>query len=960
MQGYIRIRGARVHNLKNLDVDIPKDKLVVITGLSGSGKSSLAFDTIYAEGQRRFVESLSSYARQFLGIMDKPDVDVIEGLSPAISIDQKSVTRNPRSTVGTITEIYDYLRLLYARLGKVYCYNCGQKVEAQTVQMICDSILKLPQKMQKDEVKLLILSPLVKSKKGRFEELFSSLVIKGFARVKVDDEIKELEDEIALDKFQKHDIEVVIDRLVIKEDSNKDEEIVKRLTDSIETGVNMSDGEIIISSYEKEFDDILFSEKFACAKCHISFPSIEPHTFSFNSPYGACLNCSGLGVVRNIEPTLLYNPNLSITEGGIYPWSRNMDVNSWRLSQIEAVAKKYNFNIRKPLKIFTQEQLNIIFYGSGDDLYKINYSNRDGRNGIYESKYEGIIPNLERRYKETDSDYIRREIEQYMVEKECSECKGKRLKKESLSVFIDKFNIHDVTNMNIENLSKWINDISEEGKLFSKGELEIGSKIFREISTRLNFLSSVGLSYLTLSRKAGTLSGGEAQRIRLASQIGTGLTGVLYVLDEPSIGLHQKDNERLLLSLKKLRDLGNSVLVVEHDEDTMYNSDWIIDLGLGAGEHGGNLIAEGDYETILKNENSITAKYLRKERVVGSDYLGKRREGNGKSIEVKGAKEHNLKNIDVKFPLGKFICVTGVSGSGKSSLINDVLYESLSKEIYKSKRSVGIFKEIKGIENIDKVIDIDQSPIGRTPRSNPATYTGLFTFVRDLFAKTTEARARGYKAGRFSFNVKGGRCEVCRGDGVIKIEMQFLPDLYIECEECMGKRYNREALQIDYKGKSIADILDMTVEEALDFFDKIPLIKNKLKTLEKVGLSYVKLGQRSTTLSGGEAQRIKLATELSKRSTGKTLYILDEPTTGLHFADIDKLLEVLHSLVDRGNTVIVIEHNLDVIKTADWVIDLGPDGGDGGGKIVAEGTPEEIMNNQKSYTGNWLKRNMGK
>lgn len=958
MADQIKVKGARVHNLKNLDIDIPKNQMVVITGLSGSGKSSLAFDTIYAEGQRRYVESLSAYARQFLGLMEKPDVDYIEGLSPAISIDQKSSSRNPRSTVGTVTEVYDYLRLLYARIGDPHCYNCGRTVKAQTVQDIVDAIFEFPID-KSSEVKLILLAPIVKARKGTYEELFTSFLAKGFSRARVNGEVISLEDEIDLDRYKKHNIELVIDRLVLKKESKSDSEYLKRVTDSVERGLNIGEGEIIaMKVMGKESEDTLFSEKFACSYCGISFSEIEPHTFSFNSPYGACPACNGLGMVREIDPSLIYNPRLSITEGGIYPWSRNVDVNSWRLSVIKSVAERYDFDIRKPIGKLPEEILQIILYGAGKEKLSVEYSNNHGNYVKYTTKYEGVIPNLTRRYKETDSEFMRTEIEKYMRDIPCSVCLGKKLKPEALAVTIANKNIDDLVNLSIKDAYGWLESISSDKKALTEQKIEIARILFKEILTRLNFLNSVGLDYLTLSRTARTLSGGEAQRIRLASQIGTGLTGVLYVLDEPSIGLHQRDNKRLLNSLENLKKLGNSVLVVEHDEDTIRNSDWIIDLGPGAGEHGGELVAEGTPEEIIKSKKSVTGEYLSGRKIVGEDFIKEKstKRGNNKNLIIKNASEHNLKHINVNIPLGKLVCITGVSGSGKSTLINDILYKSLSNYFYKSRKKPGKHDEILGLENIDKVINIDQSPIGRTPRSNPATYTGLFTHIRDIFAQTPEAKSRGYKPGRFSFNVRGGRCENCKGDGVIKIEMQFLPDVYVDCEVCKGTRYNRESLQVDYKGKSIAQVLDMTVSEALEFFDKIPAIKKKLQTLDEVGLGYIRLGQRATTLSGGEAQRIKLALELSKRSTGKTLYILDEPTTGLHFADIDKLLQVIHSLVDMGNSMIIIEHNLDIVKTADWIIDLGPEGGAEGGEIVFEGTVEDIMQSHKSHTGEWLKK----
>lgn len=972
---HIIIKGARTNNLKNIDVNIPKDKLIVITGVSGSGKSSLAFDTIYAEGQRKYVESLSAYARQFLGMMEKPDVDSIEGLSPAISIDQKSSGHNPRSTVGTVTEIYDHLRLLFARVGTPHCPYDGTRLESQTIQEIVNSIKHKARKKtstaepitQDTQHKTMILSPLIKNRKGTYEELFERLSKQGFVRVRVDGQIYSLEEDIRLDRFQKHNIDVVVDRITIT--SKMEEAKIKRITDSVETAVNLSEGEIIVSTeVDGNWIDKLYSENSNCKTCGRSFAKLEPHSFSFNSPFGACQTCAGLGSIKEIDPELIYNPRLTVMEGGIYPWSRMVDnEDSYYMKLIQAVADKHGFSLREPLGKMKSENLQKILFGTGNESYKISYRSRiHGERNNHTTRFEGVINNLARRYKQTDSDYIRTEIEQYMREVICPACKGERLKKESLSVYIDKKNINEITHLSIIESKNWIQKLQDADSLTNQ-QKEIANQLLKEIFARLNFLSAVGLDYLTLDRKANTLSGGESQRIRLASQIGSRLTGVLYVLDEPSIGLHQRDNERLLKTLSELKELGNTVIVVEHDEDTIKKADHLIDIGPGAGIHGGKVVCEGTVSCITDNTYSLTGKYLAGERKIDKEVIEKevsrvvsrserKSVNNGKFLEIKGASENNLKEVEVKIPLGKFVSITGVSGSGKSSLINEILNKSLAKHFYRAKAAPGKHQSIEGLEHLDKSVNIDQSPIGRTPRSNPATYTGLFTPIRDLFASTREAKNRGYKPGRFSFNVKGGRCEKCRGDGVIKIEMQFLPDVYVKCEACNGHRYNKDTLQIDYKGKNIAEVLDMTVEQALEFFSKIPAIKNKLQTLVDVGLGYIKLGQQATTLSGGEAQRVKLATELSKRSTGKTIYILDEPTTGLHFEDVKKLLVVLHSLVAKGNTVLVIEHNLDVIKTSDWIVDLGPEGGDEGGEIVATGTPEEIANTKGSYTGEWLYR----
>lgn len=1004
MENAIKIRGARTNNLKNIDLDIPKDKLTVITGLSGSGKSSLAFDTIYAEGQRKYVESLSSYARQFLGLMEKPDVDLIEGLSPAISIDQKSTGHNPRSTVGTVTEIYDYLRLLFARVGHPRSPISGRRLEKQTVQQIVDSIIGLPNKLSEGTAKVIILAPLIKNRKGTYEELFNRFLSQGYSRVRVDGSIFNLEEEIKLDKFVKHNIDLVVDRLSLKVDSKDDTEMMKRVTDSVELALNLGNGEILVNLPDAKVlgdkisnlkintnDDLFFSEKLVDPETGDSFSEVEPHSFSFNSPFGACPICNGLGVIREIDASLILNPRLTIAEGGIYPWARIIEnEDSYNYNHLEAMAKEEGISLKAQIKDIPEDKLNIVLYGSGKKEYSFRYTNMYGQNKLHTQEFEGVIPNLMRRYGETDSEYIKSEIDQYMTEKRCEECKGHRLKKEVLAVSIAGFNIVDVGNLAIKETKDWIDQfisgkpielanskstlkeifgitIKPEDDQISTQEAEIGKQIFKEISIRLNFLISVGLDYLTLNRTARTLSGGESQRIRLASQIGTGLTGVLYVLDEPSIGLHQRDNEKLIKTLEKLRDIGNTVIVVEHDEDTIQKADYVVDIGPGAGEHGGEVVAVGEYKDILKAENSMTADYLSGRAKIDKDAIikevqkitGTESKRNNKSkLIVRGVDHHNLKGVDLEIPLGKFVCVTGVSGSGKSSLINDVLYKSLAKHYYGSKDNPGNYSEMIGLENIDKVIDIDQSPIGKTPRSNPATYSGIFNFIRDIYAQTKESKIRGYKPGRFSFNVKGGRCEKCEGAGVIKISMQFLPDVYVTCEECNGQRYNRETLQIDYKGKNISEVLNMTVEEGVQFFENVNYIATKLRTLLDVGLGYIRLGQSATTLSGGESQRVKLSAELSKRSTGKTLYILDEPTTGLHFEDVRKLLIVLHGLVEKGNSVLVIEHNLDLIKTADWIIDLGPEGGDKGGYIIAEGTPQEVAETKGSYTGEWLKKIM--
>ncbi len=936
----IVVKGAREHNLKNIDLEIPRDKLVVLTGLSGSGKSSLAFDTIYAEGQRRYVESLSSYARQFLGQMEKPDVDYIEGLSPSISIDQKTTSKNPRSTVGTVTEIYDYLRLLYARIGVPHCPVCGKKIEQQTIDQIVDKVMSLEQ-----NTKIQILSPIVKARKGEHVKELDSVRKSGFVRVRVDGIIYDLSEEIKLEKNKKHSIEVVVDRLVIKDS------IRSRLADSIETSSTLSGGLTIISIVDGE--DILFSQNYACPEHGISIDELTPRMFSFNSPFGACKKCTGLGVFMKVDPNLiLTNKELSIRQGAIKGSGWAMEGSTIATMYFEALSKKYKFSLDKPIKDLPKKIIDIILYGTNGEKIKVTRKSEYG-SGTYSTEFEGIINNLERRFRETQSNWIKEEIESYMSAIPCDECGGQRLSKESLSVLVGGINISELCRKSINDAFEFIMKLN-----LTKKERIIANPIIKEISSRLEFLKSVGLEYLTLSRSAGTLSGGESQRIRLATQIGSSLMGVLYILDEPSIGLHQRDNDKLLQTLKHLRDIGNTVIVVEHDEDTMYAADYVVDIGPGAGVHGGNVVCTGSVDKIKKCKESVTGQYLSGAKKI--DIPVNRRSGNGSKIKILGAKENNLKNIDVNIPLGTFVCITGVSGSGKSSLINEILYKHLSHKLNGSKLRAGKHKDIIGIENLDKVIDINQSPIGRTPRSNPATYTGVFTDIRELYASTPEAKVKGFGSGRFSFNVKGGRCEACQGDGIIKIEMHFLPDIYVPCEVCKGKRYNRETLEIKYKGKSIYDVLEMTVEEGLEFFSSIPKISRKLQTLVDVGLGYIKIGQPATTLSGGEAQRVKLASELSKRSTGKTMYILDEPTTGLHIADVHKLIDILQKLVESGNTVVVIEHNLDLIKTADYIIDLGPEGGDKGGSIVACGTPEEVCKVKQSYTGMYLKKFLNK
>lgn len=938
MKDKIIIKGAKVHNLKNVSLEIPRDKLVVFTGLSGSGKSSLAFDTIYAEGQRRYVESLSAYARQFLGQMNKPDVEYIDGLSPAISIDQKTTSKNPRSTVGTITEIYDYLRLLYARVGIPHCPKCGKEITQQSVDQIIDRVMEL-----EERAKIQVLAPVVRGRKGTHEKVLENIKKNGFIRARIDGEIYDLtEDEVKLEKNKKHSIEAVVDRLVIKEG------IEGRLSDSVETALKLGDGLVIINEIGGE--DTLYSEKFSCPDCGISIEELAPRMFSFNSPFGKCDYCDGLGSLIEIDENLIIpNKDLSIMEGAIACWGEGrLKDDSWTFAFLKALSKEYDFDLNTPIKDLPKKIVNILLYGTDGKRLKVDYV-KDGVKATYNSAWEGEINSLQRRYRETNSDIIKGDIEQYMSNNYCPKCKGARLNKEALAVTVGDKNIYEFTTLSIKEELDFIKGVN-----FSEKDRIISEQIIKEIVSRLEFLVNVGLDYLNLSRSSGTLSGGEAQRIRLATQIGSALMGVLYILDEPSIGLHQRDNDKLIQTLKHLRDVGNTVIVVEHDEDTIREADYVVDIGPGAGEHGGEIVAAGTVEEIKKCDNSLTAKYLTGEKKI--EIPTERRKGNGNKITVSKAKENNLKNVSVDFPLGVLTMVTGVSGSGKSTLVNEILYKGLNKLINKSRNPVGAHKEIKGYENIDKIIDIDQSPIGRTPRSNPATYTGTFDIIRELFSQTPEAKMRGYKPGRFSFNVKGGRCEACSGDGIIKIEMQFLSDVYVPCEVCKGKRYNRETLEVKYKGKNIDDILNMTVEEGLEFFDHIPRIKNKLQTLYDVGLGYIRLGQPSTQLSGGEAQRIKLAYELSKRSTGKTLYILDEPTTGLHIDDVNRLVQILQRLVDAGNSVVVIEHNLDMIKCADYIIDLGPEGGDKGGTIVATGTPEEICKIKKSYTGQYLSK----
>ncbi len=950
MENKISIRGARQHNLKNIDVDLPRNKLIVMTGLSGSGKSSLAFDTIYAEGQRRYVESLSAYARQFIGLMDKPDVDKIEGLSPAISIDQKSASHNPRSTVGTVTEIYDYLRLLYARIGVPHCPVCGKKISGQTLQAMTDHLLAVP-----EGTRLLLLAPFIKDQKGEHRHIFEQAKKAGFARLRVDGTVMDLNEaqNLKLDKQKKHSIDVVVDRVSVSREDRG------RIAESLEKALDLGDGIAVAVRMDKEGKpeaggaDIILSQKFACPDGHMQLSELDPRDFSFNSPHGACPECKGLGTKLTVEPDLVMpNHKLTLAEGAIRPWSKTTSRLSWYGRILEAVSKKYGFSLNTPVKDLPKKFIDVVLYGTGETKVRVagEFTTREGSFEM-ETVFEGVVPNLERRYKETDSEYMRSEIEAYMRVRQCHVCHGKRLKPEVLGVTVNAKNIVDVSSMNIEVAGGFFKDLPKE---LSQKDNIIAKQILKEINARLSFLLNVGLAYLSLDRAADTLSGGEAQRIRLATQIGSGLTGVLYILDEPSIGLHQRDNTRLLKTLKDLRDLGNTVIVVEHDEETIREADWVVDIGPGAGKHGGEVVAEGTPAQIEKSPKSLTGQYLSGKEFI--EVPKRRRAGNGRKLSIIGAEEFNLKNVSVDIPLGKFVCVTGVSGSGKSTLLNDILARALNKYFWGSKDEPGKHKKILGLEHLDKIINIDQSPIGRTPRSNPATYTGVFTAIRDLFAETREAKMRGYKSGRFSFNVKGGRCEKCAGDGVIKVEMNFLPDVYITCEECHGKRYNREALEIHYKEKTISDVLEMTVDEARIFFAPIPIIHKKLETLSQVGLGYMRLGQNATTLSGGEAQRIKLATELSRASTGRTLYLLDEPTTGLHFADVKRLVEVLWKLVEKGNTVVVIEHNLDMIKTADWIIDLGPEGGDKGGEVVAVGTPEDVAKVKASYTGQYLKK----
>jgi len=936
VKDYIYVKGAREHNLKNIDVVIPRDKLVVFTGVSGSGKSSLAFDTIYSEGQRRYVESLSTYARQFLGQMDKPDVDYIEGLSPAISIDQKSTSNNPRSTVGTVTEIYDYLRLLFARVGTPHCPHCHQPIRRQTVDQVADSLLSLP-----DGSKIKVLAPVVRGQKGEHKKTIANLLRDGFVRLLVDGYEYTSDEEILLDKNKKHNISAVVDRLIIKEG------IRSRLAESLELAFQLSEGLVMVHRLEEEGEqEMMFSQDFSCPDCGFSLPELSPRMFSFNSPFGACPECDGLGEKREIDPALVLDVNKSLADGAVIPWSNNFYT---FYNQIMAtMAQKHKIPLDQPVKDLSRKQRDIILYGNGEERFKVNYTNSYGEASSFRSSYEGVINNLKRRYHETKSEAMREEIEKYMTSSLCPRCQGKRLKQEILWVLLEHKSISEVSSMSVREACRFLTELQ-----LNEREAYISRQIIKEIKERLTFLVDVGLDYLTLDRAAGTLSGGEAQRIRLATQVGSSLVGVLYVLDEPSIGLHPRDNDRLLATLKRLRDLGNTVVVVEHDEDTIRSADHIVDIGPRAGIHGGEVVAQGKLEDIIASGHSLTGQYLSGRMDI--EIPGRRRAGNGKSLLVKSASQHNLKNIDVDIPLGKMVVITGVSGSGKSTLVEDIIYPALMKKLHGGRHRPGRHEGLRGIEEVDKVINIDQSPIGRTPRSNPATYTGAFDGIRELFASTNESKIRGYKPGRFSFNVRGGRCEACSGDGIIKIEMHFLPDVYIPCEVCKGKRYNRETLEVKYKGKTVADVLEMTVDEAVDFFENIPKVHRKLKTLQDVGLGYIRLGQPAPSLSGGEAQRVKLASELSRRSTGKTMYILDEPTTGLHKDDVKHLLSVLNILVDNGNTVLIIEHNLDVIKTADYLIDLGPEGGEKGGEIIARGTPEEVAQSPISYTGKYLR-----